>query len=33
LPFQVGFVLWILCCMILVYANRLGFDLFNVLAY
>jgi 4-hydroxybenzoate polyprenyltransferase len=33
LPFQVGFVLWILCCMFLVYAHRLGFDLFNVLAY
>jgi 4-hydroxybenzoate polyprenyltransferase len=32
-PFQVGFVLWILSCIFLVYAGRLGFDLFGVLAY
>jgi hypothetical protein len=33
LPFQTGLVLWVLSCIFMVYAGRLGFDLFGVLAY
>ena len=32
-PFQIGFILWILSCIFLVYAGRLGFDVFGVMAY
>ena len=32
-PFQIGFILWIVSCIFLVYAGRLGFDVFGVMAY
>ena len=33
LPFQTGFVLWVLSCIVIIYANKLGITLGNVWAY
>jgi 4-hydroxybenzoate polyprenyltransferase len=33
LPFQIGLVLWVLCCIAIVYANQFGFSLGGVMAY
>lgn len=33
LPFQIGFVLWVLSCIMIIYANKLGFTLGNIWAY
>ena len=33
LPFQVGFVMWVLSCIVIIYANKLGINFGNVWAY